>query len=161
SPSTTAKRGPGRFTATIVLPYKAFVPGTYHALTVDLPEPEAELLEALLLEVGSEALEVRDGEAPPMPGVRGPRPGETIVVASFGSQASARAAAHEVVACFPKARVSLEALPDRDWSVAWRERIQAVHLGRLWVGPPWLETQADASATRVVIEPKMAFGTGD
>jgi len=60
----------------------------------------------------------------------------------------------------PHAEVSFEATPDVDWSSAWRARITAHRVGRLVVTPPWLADRFDA-ADRVVIEPAMAFGTGE
>ena len=56
---------------------------TYLSLTVDLPETSAELLQSLLHDCGALGLEVRDSEAPPMPGVRGPQAGEAIVIGFF------------------------------------------------------------------------------
>lgn len=51
-------------------------------------------------------------------------------------------------------------LQDVDWSVRWRDRIGAHQLGSLTVTPPWLAEGRDPSTT-VVIEPAMAFGTGE
>lgn len=51
-------------------------------------------------------------------------------------------------------------VPDVDWSQAWKERIVAHELGALTVAPPWLADGMDAART-IVIEPGMAFGTGD
>jgi len=51
-------------------------------------------------------------------------------------------------------------LPDVDWSLKWRDRIGAHELGSLTVTPPWLADGRDPSTT-VVIEPAMAFGTGE
>lgn len=51
-------------------------------------------------------------------------------------------------------------LPDVDWSLRWRDRIGAHALGSLTVTPPWLAEGRDP-ATTVVIEPAMAFGTGE
>ena len=67
------------------------------SLTLDVPEPEAERVEDLLWDAGATGLEIRDREAPPMPGVRGPAPGEAIVVAWFDERASAEAALVDVV----------------------------------------------------------------
>ena len=134
---------------------------SYFSLTVELPEAAAELLQAFLPDWGAEALEVRDREAPPMPGVRGPAAGEAIVVASFPEKSLADDAAQEVRDRWPEARTLVESHAQQDWSVAWRTRIQATSVGRLWVGPPWLTPDAPAGAVRIVIEPKMAFGTGD
>ena len=55
---------------------------------------------------------------------------------------------------------SLEPLDDTDWSEKWKERITAHQLGALTVTPPWLAAGRDP-ATTIVIEPAMAFGTGE
>lgn len=51
-------------------------------------------------------------------------------------------------------------VPDVDWSEAWKSRIGAHQLGSLTVAPPWLAEGRDPSAL-IVIEPGMAFGTGE
>jgi len=51
-------------------------------------------------------------------------------------------------------------VPEIDWSVEWKARIVAHPLGPLTVSPPWLAHQYDA-ARCIVIDPGMAFGTGD
>ena len=45
-----------------------------------------------------------------------------------------------------------------DWEERWRAFHRPVHVGSLWVGPPW--EQPPEEATAVVIEPGRAFGTG-
>jgi ribosomal protein L11 methyltransferase len=50
--------------------------------------------------------------------------------------------------------------PDVDWSAEWRSRISSHRLGALIVTPPWLADDFPANA-RIVIEPAMAFGTGE
>ncbi len=45
-----------------------------------------------------------------------------------------------------------------DWADAWKRFHRPVRVGRLWVGPPWEE--ADAEALAVVVDPGRAFGTG-
>jgi len=47
---------------------------------------------------------------------------------------------------------------DGGWEDKWRAFHRPVRVGRLWVGPPWEEPDADALA--VVIDPGRAFGTG-
>ena len=44
------------------------------------------------------------------------------------------------------------------WEDGWRRFHRPVRVGRIWVGPPWEEPDADALA--VVIDPGRAFGTG-
>ena len=47
---------------------------------------------------------------------------------------------------------------DGGWEDKWRAFHRPSRVGRLWVGPPWLELPADALT--VVIDPGRAFGTG-
>jgi len=47
-----------------------------------------------------------------------------------------------------------------DWTEAWKERVRAHALGPLTVAPPWLADRFDPRST-VVIDPGMAFGTGE
>jgi ribosomal protein L11 methyltransferase len=42
------------------------------------------------------------------------------------------------------------------WEDAWRTFHRPVRVGRLWIGPPWFESEEIA----VVIDPGRAFGTG-
>lgn len=65
-----------------------------------------------------------------------------------------------VVAADGCAAVSFEPTPNVDWSAAWKSRIRAHRVGRLVVTPPWLADQF-AELERLVIEPQMAFGTGE
>lgn len=51
-------------------------------------------------------------------------------------------------------------VPDIDWSEAWKTRITSHALGALTVTPPWLAEGRDPALT-IVIEPGMAFGTGE
>ncbi|WP_224361190.1 50S ribosomal protein L11 methyltransferase [Hyalangium versicolor] len=134
---------------------------TYLSLTVELPEDQSEAVQDLLHDAGAMGLEVRDREAPPMPGVRGPNPGEAIVIAYFEEMDTAESAKAEVAADHPDARLLLEEKPQQDWSNEWKALIKSVQVGRLWVGPPWEAESAPQDKIRIVIEPKMAFGTGD
>ncbi|GEL69172.1 MULTISPECIES: 50S ribosomal protein L11 methyltransferase [Myxococcus] len=134
---------------------------TYLSLTVELPEEASEAVQDLLHESGALGLEVRDREAPLMPGVRGPNPGEAIIIGYFDERDTAESARDEVAASFPEAKLTLDEQPQQDWSNEWKSLIKSVHVGRLWVGPPWDKANAPAGTVQLVIEPKMAFGTGD
>ncbi len=135
--------------------------GKWTSLTVELPRAEVDALEGLLHAEGASGLELRDGTGPLMPGVRAPEAGQAIVVAWFEGEDGAGAAKGAVEAQFTGARCSVEAAPEEDWSQSWKQHVRAVHVGRLWVGPPWLSDSAPKEAEKLVIEPKMAFGTGD
>jgi ribosomal protein L11 methyltransferase len=75
-----------------------------------------------------------------------------------GTDASAIAAA--VRAADPDAEVSASVIPAVDWAEEWKKGVGAHELGRLSIVPPWLASGRDPSCT-VVIEPQMAFGTGE
>jgi len=49
--------------------------------------------------------------------------------------------------------------PNVDWSEAWRDRITSHRAGPFTIAPPWLADSADVRT--IVIDPGMAFGTGD
>ena len=59
----------------------------------------------------------------------------------------------------PDADIAVSELPPMDWS-EWRARVGAHAVGTLTIAPPWLAEQYDA-ATTIVIDPAMAFGTGE
>jgi ribosomal protein L11 methyltransferase len=65
-----------------------------------------------------------------------------------------------VLAADPTATISEGPIADEDWSVAWRSRVQAHDAGAFTVAPPWLANGFDPRRT-IVIDPGMAFGTGD
>jgi ribosomal protein L11 methyltransferase len=65
-----------------------------------------------------------------------------------------------VTAASPSARVATAEVAVADWGTAWRTRLGVQRAGRVAVAPPWLADDLDPSST-VVIDPGMAFGTGD
>lgn len=56
--------------------------------------------------------------------------------------------------------IEVAPVADVDWSEAWKTRIVAHEAGEITIVPPWLTEGRDPNRT-VVIEPGMAFGTGD
>jgi ribosomal protein L11 methyltransferase len=134
---------------------------TWVQLTVDVPADLASEAEALLHACGVAGMEVRDADTLPMPQVRAARAGMAILIASFPSRSEGRAAQQVLRENVPRSRTVLRSVRERDWSTAWRGTIRARVVGRLWVGPPWLRRSAPAGKVAVVIEPGMAFGTGD
>lgn len=131
------------------------------SVTVDVPEAESEWIQTVLTEAGAAGLEVRDGSSPQLPDVRSPKKGDAIIVAFYDDQANADEAVAAVKEHVPQAAIVVEPVIEKDWSVAWRERIKSVTVGRLWVGPPWEKPNAPSDKVCLFIEPKMAFGTGD
>lgn len=64
------------------------------------------------------------------------------------------------LAANPQAHIETAPLPDVDWTEKWKQGIHVQSLGALSVAPPWLAESLDPAKT-VVIEPAMAFGTGE
>jgi ribosomal protein L11 methyltransferase len=73
-------------------------------------------------------------------------------------------AAHDLCAAAlranPEARIDTAPLPDVDWTEKWKQGVHVQTLGGLRVAPPWLAGDLDP-ATTIVIDPGMAFGTGE
>lgn len=82
------------------------------------------------------------------------------LVTQFETEVELEEARIAVLAVDPDAEVETHELADVDWSVAWRQGVTAHRLGSLVVTPPWLADDFPA-ATRIVINPGMAFGTGE
>ncbi len=91
----------------------------------------------------------------------------TQILFDHGSQALQDDGA-SIVTCFPEhdinvlvaslagTRVEVTPLPDVDWSERWKDQLRLHTIGALTIAPPWL-----ATPEAIVIEPAMAFGTGD
>jgi ribosomal protein L11 methyltransferase len=87
-------------------------------------------------EAGDDLLTHLDGEADP-----------DVVVAT-------------ILGAAPRAEVSTAIVPETDWAEEWKKGIGSHTLGALDIVPPWLADGRDPART-IVIEPEMAFGTGE
>jgi ribosomal protein L11 methyltransferase len=65
-----------------------------------------------------------------------------------------------LTAVSPAACVETSEVVIPDWDRGWRERLTVQRAGRLAVTPPWLAAGLDPRST-IVVDPGMAFGTGD
>ncbi|MBI9078199.1 MAG: 50S ribosomal protein L11 methyltransferase [Pseudodesulfovibrio sp.] len=62
---------------------------------------------------------------------------------------------------FPDSEVKYSEQESEDWAMTWKEFFVPVNCGESFkIFPPWLENEEDNGTTHIVIEPKMAFGTG-
>jgi len=72
-----------------------------------------------------------------------------------------RAVAEVVSSRWPQAGVQVQGREKEDWGRAWMEFFVPLECGqRFEILPPWLADKANPELTPVIIEPKMAFGTG-
>jgi ribosomal protein L11 methyltransferase len=99
---------------------------------------------AALFEAGSQGLQ-EDGPS---------------LVTHFPADADLDAVRAAVLHADADAEVVMAPVPPVDWTEAWKERIGAHSLGALTVAPPWLAGDYDP-ATTIVVDPGMAFGTGE
>eukprot|EP00831_Metopus_contortus_P011725 TRINITY_DN14684_c0_g1_i1.p1 TRINITY_DN14684_c0_g1~~TRINITY_DN14684_c0_g1_i1.p1 ORF type:complete len:303 (+),score=67.67 TRINITY_DN14684_c0_g1_i1:627-1535(+) len=62
---------------------------------------------------------------------------------------------------FPDADVTWSEQAAENWAMAWKDFFVPVNCGETFrIYPPWLSDDEDNSTTHIVIDPKMAFGTG-
>jgi ribosomal protein L11 methyltransferase len=123
------------------------------SLSVETDAALADERSADLFELGAAGVEVRDGEAVPMPGTPPLPPGRALLVAWFASAD----AAEEARAAMGGAIVEV---PDEDWGEGWKKDFRPLDVGRVRVRPSWIQEPPPAGAVEVVLDPGMAFGTG-
>ena len=82
------------------------------------------------------------------------------VVTHFPPESDVERVREVVLADVPSASVELSRTDGTDWAEAWKSRVRLHELGSLTVAPPWLAEGRDAART-IVIDPGMAFGTGE
>ena len=79
---------------------------------------------------------------------------------SIPNASGADALTNAVMTASSDARIDITPAPDVDWTKKWKESVRSHDLGALTVCPPWLAEGADPTRT-IVIDPAMAFGTGE
>jgi ribosomal protein L11 methyltransferase len=81
------------------------------------------------------------------------------LVTHFPADAALEEIRSAVLSADPRASVSLTSSPHADYS-SWRASVSAHKIGDLVITPPWLAAEFDSAAT-IVVDPVMAFGTGE
>jgi ribosomal protein L11 methyltransferase len=82
------------------------------------------------------------------------------LVTHFSDDVAAEDVIRTVRDAAPDATVLTSRVEAVDWSEEWKKGVRAHDLGALSIVPPWLSDGRDPSRT-VIIEPEMAFGTGE
>ena len=93
-------------------------------------------------------------------GAQGVHEDGASLVTHFPPNADLHAVHEAITAADNDAVLETTTVADTDWSEAWKARIVSHELGALAIAPPWLADNLDAART-IVIDPGMAFGTGD
>jgi ribosomal protein L11 methyltransferase len=107
------------------------------------PESNRDGVIAALFESGSQGVQ-EDGAA---------------VVTHFPADARIPEIRSAVMAADPHADIAIANSPDTDYS-QWRASVSSHQVGGLVIAPPWLARGLDPETT-VIIDPVMAFGTGE
>ncbi len=126
-----------------------------YALSVDVPQVDADDVAALLLDQGALGAEVRDGSIQPMPGAPRPPQGRAQVLAFFTARSEA-----EEAACALGLAGSIAEIADQDWGESWKKDLAPFSVGRVFIRPSWTTAPPPPGAAEVVLDPGMAFGTG-
>jgi ribosomal protein L11 methyltransferase len=126
-----------------------------------VPRDGVDAVEEALHAAGAAAVTVAGAEAEPnfSPGQVWASNGVTALF----DAASVPADLEQRLAMVLGTAVALEFAPleGEDWAHAWKERFHAFPVGeRLWVRPSWVDTPPPDGRVEVVLDPGMAFGTG-
>lgn len=124
-------------------------------LTLEVPGDLSDLVSGLLFESGTSGIEVQDGADR-----------THVRLSAYFENAGQRETA---TAALSRLRgtgaaiggVTETPVPDEKWGERWREFFQPLRVtDRIVVGPPWAEMDPGPDGFVIVIDPKMAFGTG-
>lgn len=139
---------------------------SWRQLVIELGDLDVEAVEALLFELGAEAVTLTDAAddpiLEPLPGAT-PLWAHTCLTALFPASASPAETIPHIVE-----RLGLDAAPnwrvdtleDRAWEREWLKDFSPMRFGeRLWVYPVEADVPEDASVV-LRLDPGMAFGTG-
>lgn len=116
----------------------------WHAVRVRPPAAARERVIAELFACGSQGV-LEEGDA---------------LVTHFPPEHDVDQVREALLRAVPGVEVELGRTDGTDWAEAWKSRVRAHALGVLSIAPPWLADDHDPART-IVIDPGMAFGTGE
>jgi len=93
-------------------------------------------------------------------GAQGVHEDAAAFVTHFPPETDVEAVSAAVRMADPGASVTVGRAADIDWSEAWKNLLSVQTVGDLRISPPWLADGLDPART-IVVDPGMAFGTGD
>ena len=133
-------------------------------LQIVIPRERVDQVSETLFSLGALGLQEDHlpGEAPPMrqPWDEGaaPPPSASVLLRAWWEEDAAGPSLEDALAlALPTDQLSWQPVEEEGWADAWRDRCAPVHIADdLRIAPPWSAVEGD-----LVIEPGMAFGTGD
>ncbi|MBI3042391.1 MAG: 50S ribosomal protein L11 methyltransferase [Betaproteobacteria bacterium] len=142
------------------------------SVSFEVAADDVEAVSDALLEAGAASVEVVDAGAGSAaehpvfadPGNGAPRPWRRSLVSALvaaGADATALVATACARAGFAPPPHRVRPVAERDWLRASREQFKPIRVSpRLWIVPSWHEPP-DPGAVNVLLDPGLAFGTGD
>ena len=124
-------------------------------LIIEVSETLAEDAAARMFEAGASAVEEREGAA-----------GASVLITHIALEDGATRKLRAVEALLAgmgvgKSAITLRNIEDQDWVAQSRGHFKGEAYGeRLWVRPPWDESETPPGRIELVLEPGLAFGTG-
>ncbi len=124
-------------------------------LIIEVSEALAEDASARILEAGASAVEERDGAT-----------GASVLITHITFEDGATKKLRSIEALLAtlgvgKSAITLKNIEDQDWIAQSRGHFKGEAYGeRLWVRPPWDESETPQGRVELLIEPGLAFGTG-
>lgn len=143
---------------------------SWQHIHLQCPKDKVKFAEALFYESEAVSILLEDaGDEPlfePLPGEE-PLWDEVILTAIYDTNSDDRfdgtdfeALANDIAAQVSASRFWTTRLDDKDWSREWMAHYKPVKCeGNLWIVPEWLDAP-DPTATNLILDPGLAFGTG-
>ena len=126
----------------------------YSCLTITAPTRWVELLTSILGELGTLGCQIHDGTP-------------TAIVAYFEGGDNLNAVEHIIRSRLSDRGIEQEsvtishgAMASTDWEAQWRETLSPARIGRRWLVRPSWHSSDPFDRDTLIIDPKMAFGTG-
>lgn len=135
-------------------------------LKLHIASPQAEQLEAMLVELGAAAVTMTDAEDQPLfepPVGTTPLWDNTIVTGLFPANTDAESLIEQLkprLGDIPLPSWRVEILEDQDWSRVWMDSFKPMRFGkRVWICPSTY-APPEPEAINILLDPGLAFGTG-
>lgn len=136
---------------------------TWQQLHFICDQQHAPLCETLLFEEGALSVSLEDaGDEPIFEPPLGAEPlwSSVVVSAYFDNNQAIETLGATIATQVSAQRFWTSKLPDKDWVKEWLSHYKPIQCNeRLWIVPNWLKP-IDPSATNILIDPGLAFGTG-
>ncbi len=135
----------------------------WRQISLTTPRENAEAVEDLLLQLGAVSVTLEDAADAP---VLEPLPGETplwpeVQVLGLFEETTDPARVDALLGERGLRGGRWMEVQDQDWERAWMDQFQPQRFGRrLWIVPSWLEAP-QAEAVNILLDPGLAFGTGN